>query len=554
MVLLFAAAPANAETDATVDLTQPRQVVDALGVNANVHSWEGGELRPAIDEIGAMGATTWRVIIDRADWETTNDNADPASFDWDYYRQIYERGKMADLWNTIAAIEARPGQRVMISAMGGVPRWMGGSRIDTGEEDEWVEMIASLVYYGVRTKGLSIDLLSPMNEPDWDGNEGPQVGAEQYVRLLHKLATRLDALGLESVKFVGPDTAQASAAAAYYYPAMARDALVMARTEAIGIHNYSGTVGGIGGVIANSAFSSTPFWLTEFSTWCGGCDSGAPNPGDWAFARGNVEQLLAYLDAGAAGAQVYDAWDGFYEHHNAVGYWGLLAYDEADGTYSPRKSYHALRQVYASVPPGARLVASWRHRRQPGRDPGLPRRRFRPRHDRAGEQRLGERGRLGHDRRERGRAHARFPLHVGPGELRARRGRRGRCRRRFRRARRGRQHPDAERDPGLHHTHTHPDAGADAPSDAHAAGAGGAERARRAGSPRRARRAVTARRRAVARQHVDRGPSGLGPRRHGGGVPDACLRHRCRDIPPRLPRRVERCRDARGGPLYGQRR
>ena len=131
---------------------------------------------------------------------------------------------------------------------------MGGSRIDAGEEDEWVEMIASLVYYGVRTKGLSIDLLSPINEPDWDGNEGPQVGSEQYVRLLHKLATRLDALGLGAVKFVGPDTADASAAAAFYYPAMARDALVMAHTEAIGIHNYSGAVGGIGGVIANSVF------------------------------------------------------------------------------------------------------------------------------------------------------------------------------------------------------------------------------------------------------------------------------------------------------------
>ena len=53
--LLIAAAPASADTSATVDLTQPRQVVDGLGVNANVHSWEGGELRPAIEQIGAIG-------------------------------------------------------------------------------------------------------------------------------------------------------------------------------------------------------------------------------------------------------------------------------------------------------------------------------------------------------------------------------------------------------------------------------------------------------------------------------------------------------------------
>jgi hypothetical protein len=129
----------------TVDVTRPQQVIDGFGVNANVHSWHGGEMRPAIDAIVAMGATTWRVIIDRADWEATNDDADPFSFNWNYYRGIYEQGKMADLWNTIAAIESKPGQLVMIDAMGGVPDWIGGSRIDADQEDEWVEMIASLV-------------------------------------------------------------------------------------------------------------------------------------------------------------------------------------------------------------------------------------------------------------------------------------------------------------------------------------------------------------------------------------------------------------------------
>jgi O-glycosyl hydrolase len=358
LATLAAAPAAHAASTLTVDVTGQQQVIDGFGVNANVHSWHGGELRPAIDAIAAMGATTWRVIIDRADWEATNDNADPSSFNWDAYGGIYERGKMADLWDTIAAIESKPGQVVMINAMGAVPDWMGGSRIDTDEEDEWVETIASLVYYGRVYRHLRIDLLGPMNEPDWNGVEGPQVGPQQYVRVLHKLAVRLDELGLGSTKLVGPDTASASIAASSYYPAMTADPVVMDHVAAVAIHDYSGSVGGIDGAIAGSEFPSMKYWLTEFSARCAGCDDGAPNPADWSFASEDVAQAFSYLDAGASGALAYDAWDGFYEHHDSTGYWGLLAYDADTGTYTPRKSYYALEQLMRYVPPGARRIAA----------------------------------------------------------------------------------------------------------------------------------------------------------------------------------------------------
>ena len=358
LATLAAAPAAHAASTLTVDVTREQQVIDGFGVNANVHSWHGGELRPAIDAIAAMGATTWRVIIDRADWEATNDNADPSSFNWDAYGGIYERGKMADLWDTVAAIESKPGQVVMINAMGAVPDWMGGSRIDADEEDEWVETFASLVYYGRVYRHLRIDLLGPMNEPDLNGVEGPQVGPQQYVRVLHKLAVRLDELGLGSTKLVGPDTASPSIGASSYYPAMAADPVVMDHLAAVAIHDYSGSVGGINGAIADSAFPSMRYWLTEFAARCAGCDTGAPNPGDWSSASEDVGQAFSYLDAGASGALAYDAWDGFYEHHDSMGYWGLLAYDADTGTYTPRKSYYALEQLMRYVAPGARRIAA----------------------------------------------------------------------------------------------------------------------------------------------------------------------------------------------------
>jgi hypothetical protein len=98
--------------------------------------------------------------------------------------------------------------------------------------------------------------------------------------------------------------------------------------------------------------------VTEFSPSCGGCDDGQPNPSDWTFAATMAQHLLGHLDQGASGAQVYDGWDGFYEHHNAVGYWGLLAYNAKTGGYSPRKSFYAMKQFMGFIPHGSVRLAS----------------------------------------------------------------------------------------------------------------------------------------------------------------------------------------------------
>ena len=107
------------------------------------------------------------------------------------------------------------------------------------------------------------------------------------------------------------------------------------------------------------------YWLTEFAAPCAGCDTGAPNPGAWSSASEAVGQAFAYLDAGASGALLYDAWDGFYEHHDSMGYWGLLAYDAATGAYTPRKSYYALEQLTRYVAPGAHRIAAETSDRSP---------------------------------------------------------------------------------------------------------------------------------------------------------------------------------------------
>jgi hypothetical protein len=235
-------ASTHGEGSLTIDASQQFQTLDGFGVNINSASWKNGELRPAIDMlVDQLGATIFRVVIDNGDWETTNDNGDPHTLNWAFYKNVYTGPKFEALWATMAYLNQKAiTQHLMLSIMGPVASWMGGLRINPAAEDEWVEMITSLIYHARVTRNLQFGLLSPMNEPDWDGIEGPRVGQSQYVRLMHRLSRKLDALGLSSVRLMGPDTASADRGVQAYFPEMMADATLMAKLAHFGLHNYAG--------------------------------------------------------------------------------------------------------------------------------------------------------------------------------------------------------------------------------------------------------------------------------------------------------------------------
>ena len=166
-------------TALAIDGSQTFQTMDGLGVNINSLSWKNGELAPALDRlVDEVGAKTWRVVFDMTDWESTNDNADPHTPDWTYYDALYSNAKFQNLWGTLRYLNQKGiTSGIMLSFMGRVPPWMGGQRITstTAIEDEFVETVATLVYYARNTANVQFDLLDPINEPDWDGIEGPQV-------------------------------------------------------------------------------------------------------------------------------------------------------------------------------------------------------------------------------------------------------------------------------------------------------------------------------------------------------------------------------------------
>lgn len=348
-----AAAPA-AEPGVLVRVDGGRrfQTIDGLGVNVNGMVWDGGKVVPALDALSdGMGATLFRVIVDEADWEASNDNGDPRSFNWAYYDRIYAGEKFVSLWATLRYLERKPGARVMLNVMGRLPEWMGRGSLDPQAEDELVEMLTSLVSYGRREEGLKLALLSPLNEIDLGSPEGPQVAPAQYARLLQKLAVRLDELGLGDVGLAGPETAFPDNTVSYLTPMFA-DPLVMSKLDVVALHTYGSGIGDIPPAIAASSRPELPFWVTEYSRWCEGCLTGPGEAGQWSLGAETADFLFDLLAGGAAGALLWEGFDSYYGHHGAFQYWGILAYDVRDGSFARRHRYHTAAEVFRAVRPG----------------------------------------------------------------------------------------------------------------------------------------------------------------------------------------------------------
>jgi O-glycosyl hydrolase len=349
LVALQSTSTPKLATSIVIDGSSEFQTIDGFGVNANAASWNNGELRSALDTlVDQLGATLWRVIIDNTDWELANDNTDPGNFNWSYYNGVYASDKFEALWSTLAHLNQKGiTSGIILSLMGPVPDWMGKSQISPAAEDEWVEMIASLVYYARVTRGLQFGMVAPLNEPDWDGIEGPQVAAGQYVRLVRKLSQRLDALDLGDLRVVGPDTASISAGVGTYMTQMMSDPTVMAKVEHFGFHSYSGNTSGADAAIRNSSYPTRNFWMTEVT---------------------NIGDALPVLGQNASAYLVWDAYDSVYNHAILAGRGAtapndvgngppLLSYDSISRTYVPRKAFWEHAHVFRFIDPGSRRIA-----------------------------------------------------------------------------------------------------------------------------------------------------------------------------------------------------
>jgi hypothetical protein len=351
----FEGAPvAHAATiDITVDGAKSFQTISALGADINPNSWDGGKLKPALDLlIDREGMKTFRVGLDMLDWESTNDNSDARSFNWDYYDPIYSGqtsfdtpyagSNFANAWHVIDYLHHKgiPNSGIELSFMGPGPAWMGGNSLTPGMENEFVEEVLSAAYYGY-SHGHRFGLLSPDNEMDISANEGVTMSDTRYADILNRLANRMNALGMKKVKLLGPETC----CNVGYADPMKRYPALMAKLAHFDFHNYNGNDNGAADAVARTG---KDFWISEYATW---------------------DQTFTYLNQGAAGLQMWEAYDSVYNHAVLNGRGSdpgndsltfgdvpLIAYDQTTGVYTPRNEFYYFGQLFKWVPIGARRI------------------------------------------------------------------------------------------------------------------------------------------------------------------------------------------------------
>jgi O-glycosyl hydrolase len=346
----------------TVDGAATNQVIDGFGVNINHRSWNNNDLKPVLDAlVDQTGMTLFRVIYDKADWESTNDNSDPNVMKWSYYNQIYSSTDFQRMWDLTAYLNQKGiSNGLFFNFQGNGPTWLGGGSLGPGMEAEWAEMVASLLVYARLTNHLQFSLVGPDNEMD-QVVQGVDMTATQYTNALHKLSQLLDTNGLGDMRFIGPDF---STGGTTFMPQMMADPVVMSKLAHFGLHSYNsgGTdSSGVASYLQGSAYPNRDFWMDETGVWCQPCDSGVSGTNSWDYSIATIQNLCAHLANGAAAFLVWEGYDSQYNYYNPGqwSFWGLFAVDDTNAvakTYTPRKLFYTLSQLTKWVPPGSQYI------------------------------------------------------------------------------------------------------------------------------------------------------------------------------------------------------
>jgi O-glycosyl hydrolase len=365
-----------------IDGATKYQTIDGFGVNINTAWWykgkygDGKVVQPAIDLlVDSLGATIFRAVIEEMDWEAVNDNNNPNDFNWKYYDSIFTTERFQGVWNTLRYLNSKEiKDGLIISFMGAPPAsppgsapdlkksWMSGAdySIAPDMEDEFVESIAALLYYMRHTAGIQFKLVSPMNETDviamsknaehpYGIVEGPDItDAEQYVRIVRKLAEKLDAIGMNDIRFVAPDAA-GDRLFGDCLARMVKDPYIMGRLAHWGVHQYGNDAANYLKIVSQADNPEKSYWVTETA---------------------GIGNMLGQLNDNA-GAYIF--WDGFdcvYQHARRNGYGStppndwvfwfgpgegkpLIEYIESANSWKPRKQFYQFSQIMKFIKPGS---------------------------------------------------------------------------------------------------------------------------------------------------------------------------------------------------------
>jgi hypothetical protein len=354
----------------TVDGAKKYQIIHGLGVNINPQSWNVDPIavKNVIDSlITGMGCTSFRLMYDDCDWEARNDNNDPNSYNWAYYDSVYSAPRFTCVWNTIKYLNSKGITDITLSPDGAAPAWMGGTKLKPGAEIEYAEMMASMIYYGLkhRKPAIHFSMLSPINETTCGGGEAPVMTFDQLGSIFSNIANYLIKDGITNVTLIGPDDCGGWPSS---FHAMITNSTTMSKLRFFGGHEYGNGTSvsrGLVDSVKHSAFKDRGVIMTEANEVCNGfkCDGGTYNP-DYGFikyAGPAYKYILQHLNAGVNGIQLWEGYDSRYHHpnrHLTWSFWGIFAVNDTmqPAVYTVRPHYYVFKQLYSFVKPGFKRI------------------------------------------------------------------------------------------------------------------------------------------------------------------------------------------------------
>jgi hypothetical protein len=365
-------------TNLTIDAAVTYQTMNGVGSNVNSWSWKAGEIRPALDMlIDTLGHNIFRVVHDRMEWAGTGStrpaatltnlqNLDPTTL-----ISVYEVPDMQDLWDTIGYLNSRgvTEDQIIVNFQGWTAPWMGGSGSygipsyitnDAQTNQDIATMIASLVYYGHHRRDMSganqnlkFTYISPFNEPDYDGKEGPFFYFSSQMNTIYEnfIAT-LSAMGDTTTRLIEPDTAGNPDA---YTGDIS--AAVRARMTHFSWHSYSS----IPASPAMSRGGINADWMTETSVWCDSCDyNQPPTESEWSFGSGTGDILLGDIANGFSAVLTWEAFDSYYYNHNSYSVWGHIGCTQNGSGCTTSDAYPRVYSIRGRAWPEATIAKAVR--------------------------------------------------------------------------------------------------------------------------------------------------------------------------------------------------
>jgi hypothetical protein len=327
-------------------------MIDGFGVNINSRYWDP-RLLPAMDLLlNDLGATLYRVDIwGKSNWLDPDGSIGRAALDPAHQAKVLDGDIFRRGWGMMRWLNEH-GIRPYLTASGIVPPWMLGPDGKTlADFAAFADMMATMLEWAKHKENLDFTLFGPLNETDIGDPEGPTAGPADYVKACEALDDALRVRGLDDIQFVvaeqahfGPD----------HLKVLVASEQLRARIGVFGLHDYwdipESLYAGVTGVVKQSACADKPIWMTEFG------DLEQSGEREWYVAWKMASRLFDQLGAGFNGALVWDAYDNYHDHDEHWTIYGLLR--TGLRVYTPKKRYHAMKQVFRFVRPGFRRVAA----------------------------------------------------------------------------------------------------------------------------------------------------------------------------------------------------